>query len=150
MPSDNVLSHIFYTRFILSTRSLEKSTLWRSDDVSQIPRQVAGTPRPPSPLRSVHAVLPSDHVPFHICIYHFIDTCVALKILPPGISVGLRQRVSDIPRQVAGTSRPLSSHYWYVRYMQHRSAFLRRSAFFHSSTRIVQQSGSPRDTPRAR
>ena len=56
MPSDNVLSHIFYTRFILSTRSLEKSTLWRSDDVSQIPRQVAGTPRPPSPLRKVHSV----------------------------------------------------------------------------------------------
>ena len=42
---------------------------WPSDNVSQIPRQAAGTPRPPSPLRKLHAVLPSDYVSSHIPVY---------------------------------------------------------------------------------
>ena len=37
--------------------SLEKNTLWPSDDVSQIPRQVARTLRTSFPLRKVHAGL---------------------------------------------------------------------------------------------
>ena len=45
-----------HTHFVLSIPSLEKITLWPSDNVSQIPRQVAGTPRTPSRIRKVNAV----------------------------------------------------------------------------------------------
>ena len=122
---------------------------WPPDNVSQLPRQVAGTPRPPSQIRKVHAILPSDYVPSHITFS--FSQYVALKTLLPGaryFSGPPATYLRDIPRQVAGTPRPPSP--LPVRKVNAVSAFLRRSTFFHSSTRAVQQSGSPRDTPRTR
>ena len=58
LPFDYLVCSFPHTHFILSTGSLENFTtrvfIWPCDNVSQTPRQVAGTPRPPSPLRKVH------------------------------------------------------------------------------------------------
>ena len=130
----------------MSTRSRDKNPLWPSDNVSHTRRQVAGTPRPPSPLRKLHAASPflRRSTCFHPSTRVLQQGLVRRAIRPvsgtsyitggsllvrwllfPGASFDLRKRILDT-RQVAGTPRPPSP----LRKVHAVSAFHRRSAFF--------------------